>query len=74
MFVGPTSNPRPNQTSTRTISFVMKNGVDIFGGFNGTETSITERDIVANPTYLSGDIGAQGDNTDNTYKKMLMKL
>jgi predicted outer membrane repeat protein len=63
-----TGTYKPTQTSTRTISFVMKNGVDIFGGFNGTETSITERDIVANPTYLSGDIGAQGDNTDNTYK------
>ena len=59
---------KPTQTATRTISFVMKNGVDIFGGFNGTETSIAERDIASNPTYLSGDIGAQGDNTDNTYK------
>jgi hypothetical protein len=59
---------KPTQTTSRTISFVMKNGVDILGGFNGTETSITERDIEANPTYLSGDIGAQGDNTDNTFK------
>lgn len=59
---------KPTQTTTRTLSFVMKNGVDIYGGFNGTETSITERDILANPTYLSGDIGAQGDNTDNSYK------
>jgi predicted outer membrane repeat protein len=63
-----TGTYKPTQTTTRTISFVMKNGVDIFGGFNGTETSITERDIAANPTYLSGDIGAPGDNTDNTYK------
>lgn len=63
-----TGTYKPTQTTTRTISFVMKNGVDIFGGFNGSETSITERDITANPTYLSGDIGAQGDNTDNTYK------
>lgn len=59
---------KPTQTNTRTISFVMKNGVDLFGGFNGTETTISERDILANPTYLSGDINAQGDNTDNTYK------
>lgn len=59
---------KPTQTNTRTISFVMKNGVDIFGGFAGTETSISERNIAANPTTLSGDIGALGDNTDNTYK------
>jgi predicted outer membrane repeat protein len=63
-----TGTYKPTQTTTRTISFVMKNGVDIFGGFNGSETSINERDIEANPTYLSGDIGAQGDNTDNSYK------
>lgn len=59
---------KPTATNDRTISFVMKNGVDIFGGFNGTETSLSERNIIANPTYLSGDIGAQGDNTDNTTK------
>jgi hypothetical protein len=59
---------KPTATNDRTISFVMKNGVDIFGGFNGTETSLSERNITANPTYLSGDIGAQGDNTDNTTK------
>ena len=59
---------KPTQTTSRTISFVMKNGVDLFGGFNGTETNISERNISANPTYLSGDIGAQGSNNDNTYK------
>jgi hypothetical protein len=59
---------KATQTTNRDLSFVMKNGVDMFGGFNGTETSISERDIDANPTYLSGDIGAIGDNTDNTRK------
>lgn len=59
---------KPTQTISRTISFVMKNGVDVFGGFDGTETNISARNIAVNPTYLSGDIGAQGDNTDNTYK------
>ncbi len=57
---------KPTQATNRDLSFVMKNGVDMYGGFNGTETSISERNIEANPTYLSGDIGAIGDNTDNT--------
>ena len=52
----------------RDISFVMKNTVDLYGGFNGTETSIEQRNITANPTTLSGDIGQPGDNTDNTKK------
>ncbi|MFK7785094.1 MAG: T9SS type A sorting domain-containing protein [Crocinitomicaceae bacterium] len=56
-------------TSTdRSISFVMKNGVDLYGGFDGTETAISQRNISANPTTLSGDIGQLGDNTDNTRK------
>jgi hypothetical protein len=59
---------KPTQTTDRNLSFVMKNGVDIYGGFNGTENEISERNIDANPTYLSGDIGAIGDNTDNTRK------
>lgn len=63
-----TGTYKPTQTTNRGLSFVMKNGVDIYGGFNGTETSISERNINANPTYLSGDIGAIGDNTDNSYK------
>lgn len=59
-------------TNDRTISFVMKNGVNLYGGFSGNETSITQRNISANPTTLSGDIGALGDNSDNTYT--LVKL
>ena len=53
-------------SADRTISFVMKNGVNIYGGFTGLETSVGERDIAANPTTLSGDIGQLGEDSDNT--------
>lgn len=52
----------------RTASFVMKNGVNVYGGFAGTETLLSERNIATAPTTLSGDIGTAGSNTDNTYK------
>src|SRR5215203_1565930 len=42
---------------TATDSFSLVAGVGIYGGFAATETLRTERDWVANPTVLSGDIG-----------------
>lgn len=61
-----TGTYKATTTNDRTISFVMKNGVNLYGGFSGVETSINQRNISSNPTTLSGDIGAIGDNADNT--------
>lgn len=44
-------------TGDRSVSFQLKNGVRIYGGFAGTETALSERDWVAHPTVLSGAIG-----------------
>lgn len=51
----------------RTISFVMKDGVSLYGGFLGTETKRDERSTDASFTILSGNIGLAGDPTDNSY-------
>jgi hypothetical protein len=53
--------------SDRTVSFALKNGVGVYGGFDGTETQRSERDPAANPTTLSGDIGTVGSSTDNSF-------
>ena len=60
----------PTATTDRNISFVLKNGVKLYGGFAGTETLLGERDWVANETVLSGDIGVVGDSVDNSYNVM----
>ncbi len=51
----------------RYATFQMKNNVVIYGGYSGTETDVTQRDWKVNKTILSGDIGIEGDNTDNAY-------
>ena len=54
----------------RSLSFTVtgnQDGLKIYGGFAGTETDLSQRDVAANPVILSGDIGAEGDNADNSY-------
>jgi hypothetical protein len=58
---------KPTTDTDREISFETKECISIYGGFAGTEISRDQRNWVANPTILSGDIGVQGDNSDNSY-------
>lgn len=52
---------------SRYYHFRLIDGVQIYGGFEGFENSIFERDIALNETIISGDIGTVGDPTDNCY-------
>lgn len=55
----------PTAGTRRDVRFVVRSGLDVYGGFDGTEMSRGERDPLAHPTTLSGEVGAPG-NTDNT--------
>ena len=50
----------------RNISFELVDDVEIYGGFNGTETTRSDRDFLVNKTILSGDIDPAG--TSDSYK------
>lgn len=74
---------KPSSSTARTASFSMKDGVAIYGGFSGSETSLNQRPAnnpvtgpggasqpsIGTPTgsTLSGDIGVVGNNSDNSY-------
>lgn len=51
--------------TNRSDHYVMKNNVEIYGGFTGSETHLFQRNWQNNLTTLSGDIGVIGDSTDN---------
>jgi predicted outer membrane repeat protein len=51
----------------RSDAFILREGVSVYGGFEGTESSLASRDYKNNETILSGDIGVQDDATDNSY-------
>ncbi len=48
--------------------FNLSDGVELYGGFEGTEGSVDDRDVAANVTILSGDVNgddAAGDFENN---------
>jgi len=50
----------------RNASFRMKNNLAIYGGFSGTETSLSQRNWKANETILSGEIQQDNNISNNS--------
>ncbi|SFD99284.1 MBG domain-containing protein [Flavobacterium phragmitis] len=46
-----------NSTQDRNNTFGLKKGVQLYGGFIGNETNLSQRNITANETILSGNLG-----------------
>lgn len=57
----------PTDDGDRTVSFELQSGLALYGSFDGTETSLDERNLENNATVLSGNIGAPADSTDNSF-------
>ncbi len=67
---------KPSTTGNRSQSFNVSSGVSLYGGFDGTESSLVERSATAAPTILSGDLlgndngsraRTEATRLDNTY-------
>ena len=57
----------PDTGSNRDETFLLKSGVQLFGGFAGIESAVNQRNISEHPVVLSGNIGNAADSTDNSY-------
>ncbi|MEP7189877.1 MAG: fibronectin type III domain-containing protein, partial [Roseiflexaceae bacterium] len=48
---------QPSSAGDRSATFLLISGVAIYGGFGGGETDLSQRDLSAHTTILSGDLG-----------------
>lgn len=62
----------PTSSTDQTIAFLIKDQVTIYGGFDGTETLLNQRDPSKNIVIFSGDIGVSKDSTDNSHSILVV--
>lgn len=52
---------KPTMNNRNSTFLITRDDIKLFGGFNGTETNVNERDLTSNESILSGDLN--GDDT-----------
>jgi hypothetical protein len=57
----------PSLTNTRTESFNLPSNTLVYGAFPAGGGTFAQRNTTTHATLLSGDLGIQGNNSDNSY-------
>lgn len=61
-----------SEFNERDQSFEFISRINIYGGFDGTESTIDDRNLVLNISRLDGNIGHESDSTDNALHLVLV--
>ncbi|MEY4904452.1 MAG: hypothetical protein RLZZ292_2267, partial [Bacteroidota bacterium] len=64
---------KPTDDNNRDSTFLLKNGIRLFGGFIGNETTINQRKIIQNTTIIDGNISNLNDSLDNSYTLLFLE-
>lgn len=67
-----TGTYKPTKKADRNASFTLTNDIELYGGFIGNETDLSQRNWQNFPTVLSGEIGTSALN-DNAYTVVRFK-
>ncbi|WP_417558795.1 T9SS type A sorting domain-containing protein [Mesoflavibacter zeaxanthinifaciens] len=63
----PAESPDASASSDmRSWCFYLNEDIKLYGGFSGTESTLSERDFIVNETILSGEIGNTANFSDNS--------
>lgn len=62
----------PGNGLVRNVSFDIVTGISVYGGFSGTETALNQRDLIANKTIFTGEIG--GPNIEDNVANVLQVI
>lgn len=57
---------KPTTDNNRNASFIIPDGIQLFGGFAGDEKAVNQRNLKENPSILSGEIGTSSAE-DNSF-------
>ncbi|MEM8901697.1 MAG: choice-of-anchor Q domain-containing protein, partial [Bacteroidota bacterium] len=57
----------PTDGLDRKVTFQLVDGVSLYGGFDGNESTISDRDWTLHPTILSGILGLEPVNNDTVH-------
>jgi Synergist-CTERM protein sorting domain-containing protein len=69
-----TPSHKTDPSDPRTATFTIPGGLSLYGGFQGTEDLLSQRNWQKYPTILTGDLQGDNDSANNSYHVITLDL